>query len=227
MEGYSDILRKKADPIWRQIFIHPFFVEMCKGQLPLEKFCYYLKQDYSFLIEYARCLGIASSKAEGIDRMRDFASLLNASLTTELEILMRLGDKLEVPSDELRSAIPSPTNYAYTRHLLFIAYSGTLGELMAAMLPCMWSYQEIGEKLTIQPEIRNHSIYAEWCATYVSTEYVELVNWYKRLVDDYGIRSSPSVKEKMDSNFVVSSKFEYLFWTMAYHEEGWPFGDQI
>ena len=127
LEGYSDILREKADPIWRQIFIHPFFVEMGKGQLPLDKFCYYVKQDYPFLIEYARCLGIASAKAEGIDRMRDFASLLNASLTTELEMLMSLGEKLEVLSDELRSSILSPTNYAYTRHLLCIAFSGTIG----------------------------------------------------------------------------------------------------
>jgi len=220
--GFSDKLRKEATPLWEKILAHPFLVEMEAAKLPLDKFRFYVKQDYPFLMEFARCLGIAAAKVEDRETMRIFASLLKASLTIEVEMLESLGEKLGISLDQLRSSESAPTNVAYTRHLLYVAYSGTVGEIIAAMLPCMWSYQEIGERLDKSSALKGHTVYSEWCATYRSKEYIDLVNLYRELLDRFASESGSAVKEKMRNHFMLSSRYEYLFWDMAYKKENWP-----
>ncbi len=218
-KGYSEILREEASPIWERIFEHPFLVELAEGRLPLDKFRFYVKQDYAYLIEFSRCLGLAAAKADYIDTMKTLASLLEASLTVEIEMLERLCEKIDVLPSQLREAEPAPANTAYIKHLLHVAYSGTVGEIMAAMLPCMWSYQEIGERLKWRVE---HPVYGEWGATYWSEEYIELVNWFRQLTDKTASESGEAIKEKMRRHFILSSRYEYMFWDMAYKKEGWP-----
>jgi thiaminase/transcriptional activator TenA len=221
-DSFSDELREEVAPLWERIFTHPFLVEMGTAKLPLEKFRFYVKQDYPFLTEFARCLGIAAAKAGDRETMRIFSSLLNASLTVEAEMLESLGEKLEIPLSDLRSSELAPTNMAYTRHLLYVAYSGTVGEIIAALLPCMWTYQEIGERLGESEALRGHAIYSEWCATYRSKEYIDLVKWYRDLADRFASESGSSVRMKMRSHFLLSSRYEYMFWDMAYRIETWP-----
>ncbi|MEE8570753.1 MAG: thiaminase II [Candidatus Bathyarchaeia archaeon] len=219
---FSDSLRKEVNLLWEKILTHPFLIELGEGGLPLDVFRFYVKQDYVYLLEFSRCLGIAASKAEDRETMHIFSTLLNASLTVEVEKLERLGQKIEISADELRASDSAPTNVAYTRHLLSVAYAGTVGEIMAAMLPCMWSYQEIGERLLDQSGLTRNTIYSEWCATYRTQEYMDLVSWYRRLVDDLASESGFMVRKKMRTHFVLSSRYEYLFWDMAYRKEAWP-----
>ena len=218
-KGYSEILREEASPIWERIFEHPFLVELAEGRLPLDKFRFYVKQDYAYLIEFARCLGLAAAKANDMDTMKALASLLEASLTVEIEMLERLCEKIDVPPSQLREAEPAPANMAYIKHLLLVAYSGTVGEIMAAMLPCMWSYQEIGERME---GVAEHPVYGEWSATYRSREYADLVDWFRKITDECASDSGESIKEMMRRHFILSSRYEYMFWDMAYRKEGWP-----
>ncbi|UCH02311.1 MAG: thiaminase II, partial [Candidatus Bathyarchaeota archaeon] len=181
----------------------------------------YIEQDYSFLIEYARCLGIATAKVEDRTLMGAFASLLNASLTIEMKMLNDLVKKLGIV-EELDSVEMAPTNFAYTRHLLYVAYSGTVAEIITAMLPCMWTYQKIGKKLCRKTGLRKNVIFSEWLETYTSESYLDLVTWYKNLVDRFTLESTFTLRNKMISNFILSSRYEYLFWDMAYKKETWP-----
>ena len=222
-KSFSDSLRVKAAPIWEKIFTHPFLTEMGEGRLPLDKFKFFVRQDYPFLIEFARCLGMAVAKAEDRETMLNFASLLSSSLTVEMEMLESLGNKLGIPPEDLRRSPPAPNNIAYTRHILYIAFSGSVGEMMAAMLPCMWTYQEIGEKLNGLSGLKKYPIYSEWCSTYISQEYVNVVKKYRDLADHSAIESGLSIRKKMGEHFLLSSRYEYLFWDMVYRKEIWPF----
>lgn len=221
-QHFSDELRQEADPIWQQILRHPFLRKLGDGRLPLDVFRFYVKQDYVYLLEFSRCLGIAAAKAENRETMRTFASLLDASLTIEVTMLEQLGDKIGITANALQTAEAAPTNVAYTRHLLTVAYGGTVGEILAAMLPCMWSYQEIGAWLSTQRGVTENVVYAEWCITYQTQEYRKLVAWYRRLVDDLAATSGTLGKARMRAHFLLSSRYEYLFWDMAYRQETWP-----
>ncbi len=217
--SFSDALREEASHIWEKIFEHPFLAEMGEGNLPLEKFRFYAKQDYAYLVDFACCLGLAGAKADDLETMRALADLFRASLTVEIEMLEGLCGRISIPPEELIEVEAAPTNFAYTRHLLHIAYSGTVGEIMASMLPCMWSYQLIGERLVGKTE---HPIYSEWCITYASKEYADLVAWFRSLTDRCAEEAGEAEKERMRRHFVLSSRYEYMFWEMAYNEEEWP-----
>ena len=40
--------------------------------------------------------------------------------------------------------------------MMSVSQNGTLAELIAALLPCMWSYWEIGKRLNDIPGARDH-----------------------------------------------------------------------
>ena len=63
MDSFSEQLRAEAEPMWKQIFAQPFLREIKDGTLPLEKFQYYLGQDYLYLEGFARtvCMALALS----------------------------------------------------------------------------------------------------------------------------------------------------------------------
>jgi thiaminase/transcriptional activator TenA len=192
---------------------------MSKGTLPLDKFQYYLKQDYYYLLAFVRCLGLAVAK--DVEHIRELSLALHNSIT-EVDKLEHFAQTLGLSIEELRTVNPAPTNLAYTRHLLFIAYTGTPGELMAALLPCMWTYQEIGEMLTGFEAVNRHTIYSGWCDTYTSDAYRQLVTWYRQTVDHHAEMSGTRFRNAMRRYFLVSSRYEYLFWDMAYRTEQWP-----
>jgi thiaminase/transcriptional activator TenA len=220
VKQFSTILHEAADPIWTKILTHPFIQEMCAGTLPLDKFQYYLMQDYYYLMNFVRCLGLLVAK--DVKHIHEFSTVLHNSITIEVNELERLGYTLGLNSEMLRTVNPAPTNLAYTRHLFFIAYTGTTGELMAGLLPCMWTYQEIGETLGESEAVRQHTIYSTWGNTYISPAYRQLVSWYKQIVDHHAETAGTRVREAMRRHFVLSSRYEYLFWEMAYNKEQWP-----
>ena len=53
-ERFTEHLRQKAAGLWEAQHQHPFVRGIGDGTLDLEKFKFWLRQDYVFLIEYAR-----------------------------------------------------------------------------------------------------------------------------------------------------------------------------
>ena len=56
---FTDSLRGAAAPIWEAELRHPFVRGIADGSLAVEKFQFYLCQDYLFLIEYCRVFALA------------------------------------------------------------------------------------------------------------------------------------------------------------------------
>lgn len=221
-QRFSLALRKEADPIWTKILAHPFIAELATGTLPIDKFTFYVTQDYLFLLEFARCLALATAKSGDIESMRVFSSMLESSLTVEFQMLEALATSIGIPVNVLRKANPAPWCAAYAHHLVSIAYSGTVGEILAALLPCMWTYQEIGQAVARSKALRSHKVYSEWCDTYLAPQYADLVSHYRKLTDQYASGAGTRILERMRDNFLQSSRYEYMFWDMAYNMQVWP-----
>ena len=84
--GFSDELREKGGPIWDKEKAHPFVKGMGRGDLSPDRFGYYMRQDYIYLIEYCRGLALALAKAQELEDMGWIASLLHATLNTEMAL---------------------------------------------------------------------------------------------------------------------------------------------
>ena len=62
-------LRQKAAGIWEAQHQHPFVRGIGDGTLSLERFKFWLRQDYVFLIEYARLLALAAARSPELETM--------------------------------------------------------------------------------------------------------------------------------------------------------------
>ncbi|MFQ6086060.1 MAG: thiaminase II, partial [Candidatus Bathyarchaeia archaeon] len=147
---------------------------------------------------------------------------LHSPMTVEMDALKKLANALGITTAELMEAEPTPTTLAYTRYILGVAYSGSFGEYVACILPCMWSYQVIGEKLRESDRLRSHPTYSRWASTYHSTEYRELVDLLKGQLDRLADTSGEAERSRMRGHFLTCSRYEFMFWDMAYKLEEWP-----
>ena len=220
MTQFTDELRQSAAPIWEADLGHPFVRGIADGTLPTEKFKFYLIQDYLFLLDYSRVFAHGVIKAPDEATMALFSQLLNETLNTEMDLHRGYCEKFGISAAEMEQAPVAPTTHAYTRHLLSVAQSGTLADIIAGVLPCQWGYAEIGTTLAQQggsPE----PLYQEWIEMYASEEFLALGKWLRSLLNELTAESSSTEKERLKRHFLFSSRYEYLFWEMAWTQEAW------
>jgi thiaminase/transcriptional activator TenA len=219
--SFSQKLKEENRNLWDKILAHKFIQELGSGTLPIEKFIYYIKQDYLYLIDFARCIGLAASKAKDIESMRGWAQRMDGCLRYETLMLEDVSEKLGISKNELENSEKSPTNTAYLNHLLMVAYTGNIGENIAALLPCMWTYLDVGTTVNKIGGFKGHPVYEKWCSAYGAPEYRDLVQTYINVIEETSKESGKYMKNKIRSHFRQSLKYEYMFWEMAYNMEKW------
>ena len=219
-EKFTDELRRAASPIWEADLKHPFVRGIADGTLPTEKFKFYLIQDYLFLLDYSRVFAHGVIKAHDEATMAMFAELLNETLNTEMDLHRGYCEKFGISAAEMETAPIAPTTHAYTRHILNVAEAGTLAELVAGVLPCQWGYAEIGTTLAEQGG-SPAPLYQEWIDMYASPEFLALGKSLRGLLNGLTAEYSSSERERIKNCFLMSSRYEYLFWEMAYTQEEW------
>jgi len=213
-------LRQRAAGIWGAQNEHPFVQGIGNGTLDLERFKFWLRQDYLFLIEYARLLGLAAARSPDVGTMTHFAGLLNETLRTEMSLHRAYADEFGICREELERAQPAPATQAYTDFLLRTAAMGDFAELVAALLPCMWSFSEIGRHLALQTPSADKR-YARWIAMYSSSEFADLAEWCRELLDSLAVGLPERDLKRLEGAFLTSSRYEWQFWEMAWKMEQW------
>src|SRR5271157_318093 len=179
---FTERLRQKAAGIWEAQHQHPFVRSIGDGTLSLEKFKFWLQQDYMFLIEYARLLAVAAARSPDLETMTRFATLLKETVETEMNLHRTYAAEFGISREELERELPAPTTQGYTDFLLRVAATGDFAELASALLPCMWAFSEIGQRLAAQPAPSDKR-FAKWIAMYSSREFAELDPWRSDLLD--------------------------------------------
>jgi thiaminase/transcriptional activator TenA len=197
-ESFSDRLRRLAESIWAAQHAHPFVRGIGDGTLSLDKFRFWVRQDYLYLIDYARVF------AE-MDLHRSYAA------------------EFGIRPAELEHERKAPTTQGYTDFLLRVAAIGDFAEYAAALLPCMWGFCEVGQRLAARGMPADPR-YVKWIAMYSAPEFAELTRWCRDLVDTLGNDAPAPVRARMEEAFLTSSRYELAFWEMAWALETWPDG---
>lgn len=216
MAGFSQLLRDEAQPIWDAIFQHPFLRDIKDGSLPMETFQYYLGQDYHYLEGFGRAVALALAKSPDSDLLQELAHRVMTPVERPLH--HRLIEAAGLTMAEVESATRSPTNTAYVNHMLTIANQHGLGPTAAALLPCPWTYHLLKDEVG-QSE---HPIYGQWTRFYVEGFLQSSVDAWRGFVDEMAERVGDQERETMRYAFMVSSRYEYMFWEAAYRREEWP-----
>jgi len=213
--SFADELRAASAGVWEAQHAHPFVRGIGDGTLDEERFRFYVRQDYRFLIDYGRLLALGAARAPRLEQMRRFAALAQSVLETEMTLHTGFAQRWGIAAAELEAEPPAPATRAYCDFLLRTAALGDFAELCAALLPCMWGYAEIGERLAADgpPE---HAGYAAWIATYADPEFQSLAAWARELTDAAAQDAGPAARERMHAAFRTSSELELGFWESAW-----------
>ena len=221
MSRLSADLRAAADEIWDAQYRHPFVRGIGDGTLDLERFRFWIRQDYLFLIEYSRLLALAAARAPNLDTMTRFADLVHDTLHQEMDLHRGYCADLGISTADLEREEMAPTTRGYTDYLLRTATVGDFAELVAALLPCMWGFNEIGCRLA-ENGLPDNEQYARWVKMYASDEFTALVDWLRELTDRISANLGGAFWDRMRDVFLTSSRYELSFWEMAWNLEAWP-----
>ena len=220
--SFSAHLRQLAQPIWNAQLTHPFVLALGDGTLPERKFRYYIQQDARFLGDLARVFSAAAQKAPDSDSALQFNKLAADTIIVERSLHESYGKKWKMTAKQMSSVPMAPTNYAYTRHMLSVAASGTAAEITVVALPCAWIYCVVGQHLLRKGLPPKNHPYRDWLMLYASPEFADVQRWMRKQVDQWAKTAGADEKKRMEDSFIISSRYEWMFWEMAWNEEKWP-----
>ena len=222
VESFTEGMRRECAAIWEAQLAHPFLVALGDGTLPAETFQFYILQDARFLIELGKTFGFAATKTNDRERAKVIAERLINTVNAERGLHERYAARFGMTPQDMAAVPMAPTNYAYTSHLMRVGAMGTLAETLTAMLPCAWIYSVVGQHFTAQGEPPGAHPYRDWLLTYANVEFAWVSAWMRGVIDDEASRLDDAGRTRVREIFRISSRYEYMFWHMAWTHEAWP-----
>jgi thiaminase (transcriptional activator TenA) len=204
-ELLSAHLRKLASPIWQAQHEHPFVRGIGDGSLDPERFGRWLRQDHLYLIDYARVFASAVLRAPDLETMTKCSGLLHGIMQTEMGLHRSYVAGFGITTADLEREVKAPTCQGYTDFLLRVATTGDFTELLGALLPCMWGYAEIGQRLA-ERGMPADERYRAWIEMYASEEFAALATWCRDLLDRAGAGLPDGALRRVEAAFITSSR---------------------
>jgi thiaminase/transcriptional activator TenA len=193
----------------------PFVRGLGDGTLDPDRFTYYLAQDTHYLLDYARALAAAAVKADTAADLAFFANSAHGAIVVEQELhRAHVGDLARYPK--------SPTCVGYTSYLLGIAQAGGYAELVAALLPCFWIYQDVGARLLDRAGDLTDHPYGDWIGTYADEAFAASTATARAIADRLAESADPATRARMSEAFAQAVTWEWMFWDAAWRQETWP-----
>jgi thiaminase/transcriptional activator TenA len=203
------------ETIYQSILEHPFNKELTEGTLAKERFQFYMKQDSLYLVDFARALAIAASRATNPDDLVLLLDFSKGAILAERGLHEFYFDFYDIQLDVDKA----PGCFTYTHFLISSATRASYEESLAALLPCFWIYQEVGKHIHKNSVADNP--YQKWIDTYSGEEFQEVVQNAIDLTDRVAKDASDKQIKKMQEAFTTSTRLEWMFWDSAYRMENW------
>ncbi len=219
--NFTKNLYSDTEEIQSLIINHEFPMGIADGSLDMSCFKHFIEQDYYFLIEYSKILGLATIKSPNYETMSKFSILLEETLNNEMKLHISFCNQLGIEETQLKSVIPTTATSAYTNFLVKTGYECGFPEIISALLPCMATYAEIGIKLNSIKQTNINPAYEEWIKMYSSQEFQDLSIWITELVNKEAENCTENEKNKMKKVYIESCKFELDFWTSSLDKVRW------
>jgi thiaminase/transcriptional activator TenA len=217
---WSARLWDEISETYGSIVDHPFLTGLTDGSLPAESFAFCIAQDAHYLQDYARSLMVVGAKAPKHSDAGMFARHAAGAVAVELTLHASLLDAYGLEPARLDEIPIAPTTRAYTSYLLAVAYGGSFAEGLAAVLPCYWIYQSVGQALAERgsPDPR----YQQWIDAYADDSFAATVAEVIAVTDRVGAELSEPEAARASAHFVTTARYEWMFWDAAWRRETWP-----
>ena len=226
----SERLRQVATPVWDAILAHPYLKELKDGTLPVETFRFYVQQDWLYLQEFTRAAAVIAGRTPDTQSMKFMLNWVEPLVGMEYHFHRAHAAELGLDFDHIDWQM-NEANWAYSRHMLAAAHSGSTAEGLAAMLPCPHVYSHVGDVLRDGARSPN-PMYADWIAFYAPGNVSEVdersydrdarIAGLTALFDELALGLDDAAMARCENNYVISSRYEWWFWDTAYRRRTWP-----
>src|ERR1700712_2305439 len=158
---WSDTAWNEAQHIYANIIDMPFIKALANGSLPAEQFKFYIAQDAVYLEYFGRTLSLIAARAHNIAHVLEFIRFAKGAIVVENELHNNYFNELAID----KTISISPTCHHYVHFMQSTAALAQVEVAMAAVLPCFWIYQKVGEHL-IKHQNKIDNPYQVWINTY-------------------------------------------------------------
>ena len=195
----SQRLIAAGTPLLDEQLRHPTVIGIATGSLPDTAFRWWLEQDYLFLLDYVRVFARLAADAP-THHLGNLVDLAHATWHGELDLHRSLAEAFGA---RLETARKGPSCARYTAFLL--AAAEDYGTGLAALLPCMWGYAELGRRLAQSPP--DEPRFRRWVETYADPAFAVLAERCARMLDE-----TPVDEEQATAVFREAMGHELAFW---------------
>lgn len=208
---------------WGASFDHPFVRALAEGTLDAERFKFYQMQDARYLEAFADASSIISTRCPAPDDKLWFIDAARMAIVVEGELHAGYGERLGYGPEDIRALELTPNNRAYQNHMISTAERGTLVEAVAALTPCPWLYVELGQRLErALGEVSEDHPYAAWLEMYRDPAFNDYMDHLLDRLQRFADAADRAARTRAREAFVVSLRYEWMFWEQAWTQQAWP-----
>lgn len=218
---FSD-LKAACETDWRAYIQHDFVAQLADATLPRDSFQHYLKQDYLFLIHFARAFALAAYKSRTLADLRQAHEGLKAIVDLELGLHVDYCREWSITEAELEALPEARATMAYTRYVLDTGHRGDLLDLHVALAPCVIGYGEVANWINQRSStVRGaDNPYDAWIAMYESAEFQDAMQAEQQWIDARLGDVTPARFEELVTVFRDATRLEIDFWAMGLERRG-------
>lgn len=218
--GFSARMRVTHDPLFETFFAHPFLAGLRDGSLPAEVALHYVGQDHQYLTAFMRCYGLGIAASPDRDWIDFFSGQVQFLLTDETHPHHVMCDAAGVSYEQAQVDRLAPSAQAYINHMITSAHD-SLGVLMAALMPCPWTYIWAATRQQTTEPVAADNPFAGWWEFYADDDCRGLLTEFARRLDILAAQAGPAELARMERAFEASCHHEIRFWQMAWTRETW------
>ena len=203
-------LKSSCKKEWSEYTNHKFLSDLVNNKLPDKNFKNYLIQDYFFLQQFIRILGLSIYKSKSFEEINRSVNFIKG-ISHEIKLHISYCKKWKISSRSLNNIKIEKANSAYTNHVLNIGKKGDNLDIFSCLSPCIIGYGEIGFKLSKIKDWKK-SKYSSWIKMYSSKEYQRIAKDNIAYLDLLFKNGENNNLTKLKRNFKESTILERNFW---------------
>jgi thiaminase len=209
---WSQEVWDKSSKIYNAILELDFLKELSDGTLDNEIFGRYIAQDEIYLKNYYHQMNMLAKMMDNDCDKDLFLSFAQSGMEGEAAMHKLLIDRYGIDTQVDASTVTAD----YNSHICEGIASGNICIALAAVLPCMWIYNQVGL------HILNHSTldgnpFKEWILEYGQEEFPTGVTKVLNMIDTMAKEADEQTRQLMDSYYLKSAMYEYAFWDYGYY----------
>jgi thiaminase/transcriptional activator TenA len=212
--GVFQELRETHHELWERAVTHPFVLELGADTLPLAAFQRYFLQDYVFLRDLVRVVGLAIAGAPDLDSARRLTAFLHDVLEGEESLFRDTFREWGMGPEAYLGIAPAPVTHALGDTMVRAAHDGGYPAAIAALAVTEGTYLDWATRLVEAGAIPRTAAYRAWVEIHSNEGFAEFVGWLHRTLDEMALAGTE--RQSVEDTFVACLRHEAAFWDAAY-----------